>query len=447
MTNVDEQAEAVGEAVAADAALAAHGRDVGGWTAGSVYILAIITLISTLNYFDRSVLSLVLRLIKNEFKVSDATLGNISALVAVYAIVGVPMAWLAERWSRRNVIAIGLFFWSLMTVLTGFAGSILMLGLCRLLMATGESCGLAPSQSLVSDLFSRARRPLVLAIVSTASSIAQILYSPAAGWIAHTYGWRATFFAAGAPGLILAVIFVLTVREPQRRAEAQAAPVQAAPVSFMETIRFLMGSRTFLFCLAGTSIAGVYLYGVGAWGTMFLIRVRHFNEAQIGAFILPFRGLVAAGGIVLGGALASALEKRDPRWRCWIAGASLVMLAPCEFLYVFGGPMTVWIPAMLASSLFSIMHQGPIYAVYVGVAKARMRAIAVSIALLGATVVGQIGGPILIGNLNDMLNHQYGALAIRYSMLVVMACAVMGGLCFLAAARSLRQDTARAAEV
>ena len=443
MSNVDEQAEAVGEAAAAGAVLSERPGGTSDWTGRSIYVLAIITLISTLNYFDRSVLSLVLRLIKNEFHVSDGVLGDISALVAIYAIIGIPMAWVAERWSRRNVIAIGLFFWSLMTVFTGFAGSIFQLGLARTLMATGESCGLAPSQSLISDLFTKASRPLALAVVTTASSVSLILYSPIAGWIAHTYGWRLTFIAAGAPGLILTVIFLLTVREPPRQTPA---PVSQPRASFGETMRFLCGSRSFLLCLVGTSVAGVYLYGVGAWGAMFLIRVRHLNEAQIGAFIQPVRGAIAAGGIILGGVLASWLEKRDLRWRCWIAGGSLLLLAPCEFLYTFGGPALVWIPAMLGSSLFSIMHQGPIYAVYVGVAQVRMRAIAVAVALLGATVVGQFGGPILIGHLNDALHARYGDLAIRYSLLVVMGCAAFAGLCYLYAARFVRADTERAAE-
>ena len=445
MSSVDEQAEAVGEAALAETVLGDRPAGTSEWTARSIYVLVFITLISTLNYFDRSVLSLVLRLIKDEFHVSDSALGGISALVAIYAIVGVPMAWLAERWSRRNVVAIGLFFWSLMTVATGFAGSIWQLAAARLMMATGESCGLAPSQSLISDLFSRTARPVALAIVSMASSISLILYSPIAGWIAHHYGWRWTFFAAGAPGLLLTFLFLATVKEP-RRASAAASPAAPASAPFMETLRFLTGSKAFLFCLLGTSIAGVYLYGVGAWGTMFLIRVRHLHEGQIGEFIQPVRGVVAAGGILLGGVLSSWLERYDIRWRCWIAGLSLLMLAPCEFLYVFGGTASVWIPAMLGSSLFSIMHQGPIYAVYIGVARARMRAIAVSLALLGATVVGQIGGPILIGHLNDVLNATYGPLAIRYSMLVVMGCAALGGLCFLGASRFVRNDMARAAE-
>ena len=130
-------------------------RKTRDWTFTSVYALAFLTLVSTLNYFDRSVLSLMLPLIKKDFHVSDTTLGVVTGLIAIYAIVGVPVAWLAERWSRRNIVAIGLAFWSLMTALTGLVTSVWQLGGTRFAMAIGESAGLAPSQSILSDLFSR----------------------------------------------------------------------------------------------------------------------------------------------------------------------------------------------------------------------------------------------------------------------------------------------------
>ena len=441
MSQADEQAEAVGEAIAADTVLQARAGAGGGWTAASIYALAILTLISMLNYFDRSVLALVLPLIKAEFKVSDTTLGAVTSLIMFYAIFGIPIAWLAERWSRKGVIAIGLAFWSLMAALTSLSASVWQLGAFRFFMGIGEGAGLAPSQSLLADLFSRRSRPVVLAVITTASSLSLILFSPIGGWIAQHYGWRATFLAAGIPGMGVAVLFALTVKEPRR---SGAVAAESAPL--LQTLRFLFGSRAFLLCWLGTAIMGVYLYGVGAWGVMFLTRVRHLSIQEVGGMIQPIRGVVAATGIVLGGLLTSKLEARDERWRCWLPGIACLLLAPCEATYYFAGPMPVWIAAMIGASLFSIMHQGPIYAAYVSVARPKMRAVSVSVALLGATVVGQFGGPILIGRLNDMLAASYGQGAIRYSMLVVAGCSVLGGLCFLAASRFLVADTRRAAE-
>ena len=412
------------------------------WTFAGVYTLVFLTLVSTLNYFDRSVLSLMLPLIKKDFHVSDTTLGVVTGLIAIYAILGVPVAWLAERWSRRNIVAIGLAFWSLMTALTGMVTNVWQLGGTRFAMAVGESAGLAPSQSILSDLFSKRARPVVLSIITTASSIALLVYSPLAGWIAGRYGWRMVFLAAGAPGVVLAVIMLLTIREPRRHAGAEA--IRAAPLG--EALTFLMGSKAFLWCLLGTSIMGVYLYGVSAWDATFLVRVRHFTVPQVGAIFQPIRGAVSAAGIVLGGLLSSRLERIDARWRCWIPGLACLLMAPFQFVYLFSNATPVWVSAYAAAALFSIMHQGPIYAVYVSVAPAKSRAVAVAVALFGATVVGQFGGPILIGWLNDQMHARFGDAAIRYSMLVVMACAALAGLCYLRAASFVRADTERASE-
>jgi MFS family permease len=416
---------------------ASEGRD---WTFASIYALALLTLVSTLNYFDRSVLSLMLPLIKKDFHVSDTTLGVVTGLIAIYAILGVPVAWLAERWSRRNIVAIGLAFWSLMTALTGLVTNVWQLGGTRFAMAIGESAGLAPSQSILSDLFSKRARPVVLSIITTASSIGLLIYSPLAGWLAGHYGWRVVFLVAGAPGVVLALVMLATIKEPRRHAET----VKTAPLG--EALAFLMGSKAFLWCLLGTSIMGVYLYGVSAWDATFLVRVRHFTVPQVGAIFSPIRGAVSAVGIVLGGLLSSRLEAHDARWRCWIPGLACLAMAPFQFVYLFAGSAPVWISAYAAAALFSIMHQGPIYAVYVSVSQSRSRAVAVAVALFGATVVGQFGGPILIGWLNDQMHARFGDDAIRYSMLVVMACAALAGLCYLVAARYVRADTERAAE-
>jgi MFS family permease len=419
------------------------------WTFGSIYALVFLTLVSTLNYFDRSVLSLVLPLIKQDFRVSDTTLGVVTSVIAVYAVLGVPIAWLAERWSRRNIVAIGLGFWSLMTALTGFVGNVWQLGVTRFLMAVGESCGLAPSQSMLADIFSKRARPLVLSVLTTASSVALLIYGPIAGWVAAHWGWRAVFLAAGAPGIVLALLMLLTIREPARAIQAEAAaraPGKPPVAPLGEALRFLFGARSFAFCLLGTAIMGVYLYGVSAWDATFLVRVRHFTVPQVGQWFQPLRGATAAVGILLGGLLSTRLERIDERWRCWIPGLSCVLLAAFQYVYLFGQTEGVWISGYVIAALFSIMHQGPIYAVYVSVAKARTRAVAVAVPLLGATVVGQFGGPILIGWLNDTLAARYGQEAIRYSMLVVMACSFLGGLCYLAAGARVRQDTARAAE-
>jgi MFS family permease len=432
---IGEEAIAFAERAGAGAAEAAKSD----WTAASLYSLVFLTIISTLNYFDRGVIALVLPLIKSDLHVvHDTTMGVITSLVAVYAVIGVPVAMLADRWNRRNVVAIGCLFWSAMTVVTGFAGNVLQLGASRLLMAVGESCGVAPSQSMLSDIFSRARLPVAIAIFTCASSISGIVYSPVAGWIAQHHGWRMTFIAAGIPGLIFGLIFLLTVKEPPRHARAAQAGIG-------ETLAFLAKSPAFWSMIVGGAFMGAYLYGVGAWGPTFLMRVHHLSVQTVGAVIAPVRGTISAGGILLGGALTSWLATRNEGWRGWLPGVSCLLLAPCEALFVFSDTDKVWITAMLFSSLFSVMNQPAVYSGLIAVARPRMRATAISFNLLSATVFGQFVGPILIGALNDALTAQYGDYAIRYSMLVVISCCILGGLSFFVGGYFMHRDAQRAA--
>jgi MFS family permease len=190
------------------------------WTARAVFSLGFLTLISTFNYLDRSLLGLALPAIKLEMQVSDTVLGLVSGLAFVlfYSIMGIPIAWAADRWNRRNIIGIGFAFWSLMTLVTGWVSNIWQLTVARFLMGAGEACGIAPSNSIISDLFRSERRTLAFAIFTTAVSISSIGFFPVLGWVGQAYGWRQMFVVAGLPGLVLAGLFVFTVKEPQRGA-------------------------------------------------------------------------------------------------------------------------------------------------------------------------------------------------------------------------------------
>ena len=155
------------------------------WTGRAVFSLGFLTLISTFNYLDRSLLGLALPAIKSEMQVSDTVLGLVAGLAFVlfYSIMGIPIAWAADRWNRRNIIGIGFAFWSLMTMVTGWVSNIGQLTVARFLMGAGEACGIAPSNSMIADLFRSERRTLAFAIFSTAVSISSIGFFPILGWV------------------------------------------------------------------------------------------------------------------------------------------------------------------------------------------------------------------------------------------------------------------------
>lgn len=414
------------------------------WSIGKAGVLAVLTLISTFNYLDRSLLGLALPAIKAEMAVSDTMLGLVSGLAFVlfYSTLGVPIAWLADRWSRRNIIAIGLAFWSLMTCLTGWVMNLWQLAVARFLMGAGEACGLAPSNSMIGDLFRKASRPLALALFGLANSISFAVFYPLMGWVADAFGWRAMFLAAGLPGIVLALVFWRTVREPARGAAEESITAGAEePVPLGRALLALLQSRAYLLLLLGSAFMGAVAYATSTWSPSFLMRVHLLGTAEIASSIGPLRGLIGGAGILLGGVLTDVLGRRDERWRLRVPAIACLLAAPAEALFLLGDETSTWMTGFALASFLMLLHQAPIFAATISVTPVRMRALAISLLALSSGLVGQVLGPLLVGFLNDQLRPLHGALAIRYSLLSLAVCAVLGGLSFWGAGRIANRST------
>lgn len=415
------------------------------WTPRSIYALGLLTLIYAFNYLDRSILSLVLPQVKAEMHLSDTALGLVSgfAFVLFYSLLGVPIARLADRSSRRNIVGIGLVFWSLMTSLTGLVANVWQLAVTRFLMGAGEACGTAPSNAMVADMFSRARRGLAIAILSAGSSLAFVVFFPVAGWLVDHHGWRMTFIAAGLPGFALALLLFATVREPER-AVPPTAP--QARDGMLATALFLFGSQAFVRTVVGGAFMGISLYASSVWTPMFLVRVHGLTLTEVGSAIGPLRGFAGLGGVLFGGWLADRLGRHDARWRLAVPGIACMLVLPADLVFLLSGAIGTSFVGLAIAQFCTSMHLGPVYAACMGVARPRMRATAAALFLLIANLVGQILGPLIVGYLNDLLNARYGGLAIRYSLIVGAVCAALGGATLISASRSLERDGRRAGE-
>lgn len=410
------------------------------WTSGICWSIGFLTLISVFNYLDRSLLGLVLPLIKADLHLSDTALGLISGLAfaVFYSLLGVPIASLADRSSRRNIVGIGFAFWSLITAISGWVATGWQLAACRFLMGAGEAAGLAPSQAMIADQVSPAKRPLALSIFTASSAVNSVLFMPVAGWIAGTYGWRAAFHAAGAVGFVLAIVFFLTVREPARRATPGEAP---AAVPMLRAIGTLARLPAYLWLLAGASFMGGSLYAWATWMTAMLVRVHGFSIVEVASIVTPLGGIAGALGIVGAGWFADRLGRRDPRWRLWVPALICLACVPGYAAFLLGDTSAVWISGLAAVFTLQAAYQGPTFAAVIAMAPPGMRAVSVSIVVLFTGLVGQIFGPLVVGMLNDGLAPSFGEGAIRYSLLVLPLCTLLGGSCFFIAA--LSRDAAR----
>jgi MFS family permease len=403
------------------------------WTPALCWTLGFLTLISMFNFLDRSLLGLVLPMIKADLQLSDTALGLISGLAfALFnSILGVPIASLADRSNRRNIVGIGFAFWSLMTAITGWVGTGWQLAACRFLMGAGEAAGSAPSQAIIAAKFSEAKRPLAVSIFTASTAISSLLFMPAAGWIASTYGWRAAFHVSGAVGIVLAAVFFLTVPEPPRR-PASAGEPPAVPM--FRAIRALLAIPAYRWLVGGAALMGGSLYGMATWMTAMLVRVHALSIVEVASIVTPLGGVAGLFGIVGTGWLAVRLGRRDPRWRLWVPALICFVCVPGYVAFLLADQWAVWVAGLAVVFAFQGAYQGPIYAGALSMAPEGMRAVSISVPVLCSGLAGQVFGPLIIGMLNDALAGTYGDFAVRYSLLVAGLCTLLGGLCFLAAA-------------
>lgn len=402
--------------------------------------LGFLTLISSFNYLDRSLVGLLLPLIKADLALSDTVLGLISGLAfaVIYATLNLPIANLADRYSRRNIIAVGFAFWSAATALSGFVVNGVQLALCRFLVGAGEACGLAPSQSMIADLVSKERRPFALSIFSTAVAIDALIFLPIAALVAELYGWRTAFYVAGGGGLLLALAFFLTVREPPRQIDPQRGPSE--PQSLTASMLLLWRIPAFRAILAGVTFMGAALYANGAWVSSMLVRVHGMSVSEVGLYVTPVRGILGIVGILGAGWLTQKLALRDHRWRFRIPALTTLCLVPANVAFLISDAAPVWITGLVVSAALQSAYQGPIFAATIALAPDRVKTVAVALKVFFAGMFGLALGPLFVGLSNDLLAPFYGEEAIRYSMLSMAACSLIGGLFFLRAGQLARDE-------
>ena len=408
------------------------------WTPVSIYTLAVVTVIYALSFLDRSILSIVLPLIKKELHISDTMLGLITgfAFVLLYSGLGVPIARFADRGNRRNILALGCAAWSLMTVLTGAVANVVQLALTRFLMGAAEAAGIAPTTALLSDRFGPKGRPLALSIMTSGSGLAALLMLPAAGFIAQHYGWRSAYFVAGAFGMGMAILLFLTVPEPLRQDKSGKAETP----SFATVWAWLRTRRSFgLMCAAGAFLA-VTTYATITWTPTFLMRVHGLTPGEAATAYGPIRGLSSIIGVIGGGALAGWAARRDPRWLLLLPAIGAAISVPAELLFLLSDNLPLALSGLALASLAGAMHFGPSYAAMAAIVPPSMRATTAAMFLFCVNMVGQIVGPLAIGWLNDRWAGLYGDEAVRYSMILATFCVAIASVLMVMASRRLRED-------
>src|SRR6201996_4376542 len=422
--------------------LAARTRSEAASPARRYYVLAILTAAYALNFLDRTIFNVLIEPIKKEFELSDTTMGLLAGFgfVLFYSLLGIPIARVADRVNRRNIVALAFAFWSAMTALCGMATSVTSLALARIGVGIGESAGTPASQSLLADLFAKNERPRALGIYAIGTYLGVFLGYFIGGYVSQHYGWRMAFFTAGLPGIALAAVVWLTVAEPKRGVMAETF----APEPIGPTLGFLASQKSFVIVLIGFCLTTYTNYATAAWIPPFLARVHHLSPAEIGTYAGTFKGLFGMAGTLVGGLVVARISRRDDRWKLWAPAITSGLAGPVFAWCMLTHDFTTMIATLGATSFLVGFHLGPIFAISQTVARPSMRALASAFILLTATCFGQGVGPLAVGVLNDALKGDYGADAGRYSLLSASITTTLGALLFVWAAHFIRADIKRA---
>jgi MFS family permease len=402
------------------------------------FVLSLLTLGYVFNFVDRQVMAILIEPIKEEFGATDTQMGLLSgfAFALFYATLGVPVARLADKWSRRNVLAISMTIWSAVSAMCGVAANFVQLALLRIGVGIGEAGGTPPSQSLISDYFPPSRRSFALGIYSAAPNLGILVGLFGGAILADMYGWRVVFIAFGLPGLILAPILYFTVKEPAR---VEKAP-ETGTDSLWSTVKGICAIPAFPYIAIAVGFTAISGYGLGNWSPSFLIRVHGLSIVDAGLY-LGLVGAVCGGmGAVLGGLLCDKMTAKNPVWQLRLPAIGILISFPLQIAFLMWPaadtvaigskdvPVAIFIMAI--SSIFAGFWVGPTYAAVQNLVPPYWRAQASALLLLAFNLLGMGFGPLLVGMLSDALSGTYGDESIRYALVWSLVTALVGAFLY-----------------
>lgn len=405
------------------------------------YALSLLTAAQICHYLDRNVISVAVEPIRREFALSDAQVGIVGGLAyaVAFAVAALPMGYLVDRVDRRKLLAAIMLCWSGLTALGGLAQSHAQLLLARVGVGAAEAGGSPAGMSILSDYFGPKQRSTALGIWYLSAGVGTALIFIIGGHVAQTYGWRAAFLLAGAPGLAVALLMILTLREPRRgQSDTQTADAEPAP-SLREALTYVLARPEILHLTAGIVLAAAMTSAFALWTMSFFVRVHGMQIAEVGVWMAL--GLSIPGTLVpllfAAGADRLASSRRGPRPErlalvCAGTATAVVIVATAMALAadvrIALGLMCVWAGLMLA-------HNGPANGLLVSLLRPRMRGTVIAALQILSALMGFGLGPYVVGVLSDLYG---GADSLRWAIVTGMAINAWAVIHFLAAARWVR---------
>lgn len=384
------------------------------------YVLGLLTLTSAFSVADRLVFSILVEDIKSAFALSDTELGLLggAAFSVVYVLAGFPAARLADRSTRKNIVAAAIGFWSLMTAACGLATGFWTLFLARTGVGVGEGCSGPSAQSLVADYFTRSELAKAMGFLTIGASMGTAGGLLIGGQLAEMFNWRWAFVLMGLPGLLLGAVIYLTMREAPRGQYAPAG-TDMAQRPLGETIRSLLSNRVFMGLALGWAVQIMIGYALAFWMAPVMLREFSISTGDVGLYLGLTFFLGGIPGPILGGYVTQWLCLKDERWRAWLPGVtSLGCVIPLALSLTSGsfGAFLGWFG--LAYAIYVASQAGIMSGIQAAVEPAS-RGFAVALALFFNNLIGQALGLAVTGALSDALAPTQGPQALAIAVFAV----------------------------
>lgn len=361
-----------------------------------IRLLAVLALINFVNFADRQVVVPLLPLLRQQMNVTDAQLGSLQTwLLVVLAVASIPCGFYADRWSRTQIIAAGVAFWSIATIACGFATSFMLLVVARALIGVGEAAYAPAAQSMITDSFPYQRRAVAQSIFAAGMLLGGAAGQAFGGLMGEAHGWKFTFIVLGVVCLIPGLI-VIKLPEPPRRPRSEVVPIWS----------LLSVPAYIAMIVAGTCItfASVSLL---TWGIDFAVDYKEFSlrEAALSLAVIALLSLIF--GVLSGGFLADRLQRKYPYGRIIIIAAAFLLAAPCVLLAIQTDDKAIFLAALFIGGFFMSWYHGPVTAVLHDLTPQRAHATAIGVYMFVTQLLGALG-PQLVGKISDASDLQLG---------------------------------------
>ena len=423
-------------------------------TATTWWPLAILVAVNVLNFYDRQVAGAVVEPVRKEFLLSDTQIGLLNTIsLILYGLVGLPLGLLADRVSRKKLLAAGIVVWTAFTACARFVHSYSFLMVTRLGVGVGEATAAPTATSWIGDLFPPEKRSKPLALFMLGVPVGGALSFFFTGPIALRYGWRAAMVVAAAPALLL-VPLLLMLREPARGASEKKISAGANPAG-SNSIRQVLRVPTFWWIALSGALVNFNLYSIGLFFPAFFSRIHHMNVARAGIMT----GIVYAVGGILGGSLAGILGDRivhrSRSGRMKIAAAAALISVPLAYFGIHQGygQLALALPLLTLSYGLLNMYYGLVYSSIHDIVAPALRGTSMSIYFLVMYLIGASWGTLIIGSMSDRfalhaahlagadkINETFKAIGLQQALLGVPVLSFLLAIVLWAGSRTISRD-------